>query len=504
MRYRQGRRALSPERLLRQRAARRRRPLPRDGAALPAPRIRRRRGRRPTARLVAEYPSSSLGEKALFDVGRDRARGRRPQGDRRRGARVPRRLPRRRRARPRSRRALQAGRRAQEAALPTPPPPRPGPGLQPALLERRGSDARRRSTSRRQVHYPVRPHQRPRPPLGGPRGHAPPSEPRRAQRSPSATACSRRSASRRTRTTSVRVVLDFKDVKDHTIFYLENPTRLVVDVRGAAAPPAPVIAGRPRADGRGDRRAAGAVRPAAPTGRDPPRPSAGPARGKPARRRCPCARSPGWSVPRLPPPRRAPTRHPPVAGALRAAPPRRAAAPRPPPPWPSATPAPPRSREARDGPRRRGTRARAAAGQPRRLLQPGPPARPRRAQDRDRRRPRRPRSRDASAAAASRRRTSCSTWPCACERLVRDELGAEVVMTRVHRRLRPARGAHGHRQRAGRRPLPLHPRQQQPQPERARHRDLLPELRPGPARGGGGGARERDLRRPPSRTSRTW
>ena len=31
----------------------------------------------------------------------------------------------------------------------------------------------------------------------------------------------------------MRVVLDFKDVKDHTIFYLENPTRLVVDVRGA-------------------------------------------------------------------------------------------------------------------------------------------------------------------------------------------------------------------------------------------------------------------------------
>jgi N-acetylmuramoyl-L-alanine amidase len=42
----------------------------------------------------------------------------------------------------------------------------------------------------------------------------------------------------------VRVVLDFKDVKDHTIFYLENPTRLVVDVRGAA-PPATVIASRP-------------------------------------------------------------------------------------------------------------------------------------------------------------------------------------------------------------------------------------------------------------------
>ena len=46
----------------------------------------------------------------------------------------------------------------------------------------------------------------------------------------------------------VRVVLDFKDVKDHTIFYLENPTRLVVDVRGAPRPSA-VIAGRPPSPG---------------------------------------------------------------------------------------------------------------------------------------------------------------------------------------------------------------------------------------------------------------
>jgi N-acetylmuramoyl-L-alanine amidase len=41
----------------------------------------------------------------------------------------------------------------------------------------------------------------------------------------------------------VRVVLHFKDVKDHSIFYLKNPTRLVVDVRGAThAPPAAPLA----------------------------------------------------------------------------------------------------------------------------------------------------------------------------------------------------------------------------------------------------------------------
>jgi N-acetylmuramoyl-L-alanine amidase len=46
----------------------------------------------------------------------------------------------------------------------------------------------------------------------------------------------------------VRVVLDFKDVKDHQVFYLDNPTRLVIDVNAtpkprmasAAAPETPV------------------------------------------------------------------------------------------------------------------------------------------------------------------------------------------------------------------------------------------------------------------------
>ena len=34
----------------------------------------------------------------------------------------------------------------------------------------------------------------------------------------------------------VRVVLDFKDVKDHSVFFLEDPTRLVIDVRGTSRP----------------------------------------------------------------------------------------------------------------------------------------------------------------------------------------------------------------------------------------------------------------------------
>ena len=34
----------------------------------------------------------------------------------------------------------------------------------------------------------------------------------------------------------VRVVLDFKDVKEHNVFFLENPTRLIIDVRGVSRP----------------------------------------------------------------------------------------------------------------------------------------------------------------------------------------------------------------------------------------------------------------------------
>jgi N-acetylmuramoyl-L-alanine amidase len=34
----------------------------------------------------------------------------------------------------------------------------------------------------------------------------------------------------------VRIVLDFKDVKEHNVFYLEGPTRLIIDVRGVSKP----------------------------------------------------------------------------------------------------------------------------------------------------------------------------------------------------------------------------------------------------------------------------
>jgi N-acetylmuramoyl-L-alanine amidase len=82
----------------------------------------------------------------------------------------------------------------------------------------------------------------------------------------------------------VRVVLDFKDVKDYSFFYLQNPTRLVVDVRatprplvasGSPAPrslapapsPAPPEAGAERMPAR---RVAPVEGPAVASGRRPP------------------------------------------------------------------------------------------------------------------------------------------------------------------------------------------------------------------------------------------
>jgi N-acetylmuramoyl-L-alanine amidase len=145
--------------------------------------------------------------------------------------------------------------------------------------------------------------------------------------------------------TTVRVVLDFKDVKDHTIFYLENPTRLVVDVRGTAAPPATVIAGRAPAtvvatnaspepfDLPPDRPASPAPTPRAAAGSRSAR-SASP---------LPVRQVEGLEVPRLlPPPIPDPVIRP--SAAPFEGPPRRTAAAASPSPWPAATPAP---REAR-------------------------------------------------------------------------------------------------------------------------------------------------------------
>ena len=66
-----------------------------------------------------------------------------------------------------------------------------------------------------------------------------------------------------------------------------------------------------------------------------------------------------------------------------------------------------------------------------------------------------------------------------------------------HRRLHPARGAHGDRQPRIGGPVPVDPRQCQPQHKGARDRDLLPQLRL--ESGSRGGGRTRELRLPARR-----
>ena len=127
--------------------------------------------------LVAEYPSSSLGDEALWSA----VEVAREAGDRRRLAEVrpglPRHLP-----RGRARVAGQAAAPRAGAARPRCPRRRPGPRprLRPALLERRVLDPRRHRR-RAQGRAPVGRGAEPRPALGRPRRHAAPPEPRAAR-----------------------------------------------------------------------------------------------------------------------------------------------------------------------------------------------------------------------------------------------------------------------------------------------------------------------------------
>jgi N-acetylmuramoyl-L-alanine amidase len=68
----------------------------------------------------------------------------------------------------------------------------------------------------------------------------------------------------------VRVVLDFKDVWEHQVFFLDNPTRLVIDVRGQAGPSPQVAQAPPSIP---TRRVNGMV-PSDATGESTPRPAA--------------------------------------------------------------------------------------------------------------------------------------------------------------------------------------------------------------------------------------
>ncbi|HEV7501407.1 MAG TPA: AMIN domain-containing protein, partial [Vicinamibacteria bacterium] len=193
-------------------------------------------------RLVADYPSSALGEKALYSVFEIARAG----GDRKEIGTAGREyldaFPDSPRAGEIKAAVKKGAGRAQEASLPTPPPR----GLAQVFNLRFWSGE---SSTRvvldveKAVHYKcdrISSPERLWVDLEGTRLH-----PNLVGRTfPVGDGLLEKIRIGQNKDDVVRVVLDFKDVKDHTIFYLENPTRLVVDVRGTAAPPATVIAGR--------------------------------------------------------------------------------------------------------------------------------------------------------------------------------------------------------------------------------------------------------------------
>jgi N-acetylmuramoyl-L-alanine amidase len=295
-------------------------------------------------RLIAEYPSSSLGEKALFNVVEIARAG----GDRKEIAAAAREYLDAFPDSPRAaevKAAVKKGGRAQEAALPTPPPR----GLAQVFNLRFWSGA---SSTRvvldveKAVHYRYDRISNPDRlwvDLEGTRLH--PNL--LGKMFPVGDGLLEKIRIGQNKDTTVRVVLDFKDVKDHTIFYLENPTRLVVDVRGTAAPPATVIAGRAPATVVATNASPEPFdlprdRPASPAPTPTPRAAAGSRSAKSASP-LPVRHVEALEVPRLlPPPIPDPVIRP--SAAPFEGPPRRTAAAASPSPWPSATPAP---REAR-------------------------------------------------------------------------------------------------------------------------------------------------------------
>jgi N-acetylmuramoyl-L-alanine amidase len=291
-------------------------------------------------RLVAEYPSSSLGEKALFSV----VEIARADGDRKGIAQAAREYL---DAFPDSARAsavkaaVKKGGRTQEAALPTPPPR----GLAQVFNLRFWSGA---SSTRvvldveKAVHYKydrINNPDRLWVDLEGTRLH--PNL--LGKMFPVGDGLLEKIRIGQNKDTTVRVVLDFKDVKDHTIFYLEGPTRLVIDVRGTAAAPPPMIAGRP-APTVVATNASPEPFDLPPDRAVPPRLSAW-SRPKPAASALPVRQVDGLEVPRLLPPAVPDPVIRPSSPPFEGPPPtRRTAAVASPSPWPSATPAP---REAR-------------------------------------------------------------------------------------------------------------------------------------------------------------
>ncbi len=183
--------------------------------------------------LVAEYPSSSKGDDALFaafQIAVDAADSRKiAEAAKAYLATFPR-APRA----PEVKAALRKRAPAQEASLPQPPPP----GLAQVFNLRFWSgDSSTRVVLDVERHVAIQ-HDRIHDPdrlwIDLQRTHLHPNL--TARTFPVGDGLLEQIRIGQNREDVVRVVLDFKDVKDHSIFYLENPTRLVVDVRGAMRP----------------------------------------------------------------------------------------------------------------------------------------------------------------------------------------------------------------------------------------------------------------------------
>jgi N-acetylmuramoyl-L-alanine amidase len=183
--------------------------------------------------IVAEYPSSSLGDEALWSAVQLTKQG----GDRRRTAEVARAYV---DAYPDGARAARARQLLREKEPQDPLPSPPPPGLARVFDLRAWSgetstriviDVERRVPIRSDV---ARNPDRLWVDLVGARLH--PNLKERAF--PVGDGLLEQVRIGKNREDVVRVVLDFKDVWEHQVFYLDNPTRLIIDVRGQGQAPA--------------------------------------------------------------------------------------------------------------------------------------------------------------------------------------------------------------------------------------------------------------------------
>jgi N-acetylmuramoyl-L-alanine amidase len=214
--------------------------------------------------LVAEYPSSSLGDQALWAV----VLLSQPSGDRRRVAEAARAYL---EAYPDGERAARAKKLLREREPQAPLPRTPPPGLA-RVFDLRAWSGEASTRVVVDVERPLR--------IQSDRAYGPDRlwvdlegarlHPNLARRAfPVGDGLLEQVRIAQNRDDVVRVVLDFKDVWEHQVFFLENPARLVIDVRGHGNARPPVTKGvAPPSEPRGET-ASGAPAPESGSPTDP-------------------------------------------------------------------------------------------------------------------------------------------------------------------------------------------------------------------------------------------